>query len=108
MHAITMHHLLGPLAQESVNMLDVGCGKGFSTLSYAMLASQVVTKNFTMTGIDYHAHFMERAGLNFEKYKHHLQNGQVKFRRHDYLNEQLPLKYGIVTFGFEVSLDVLR
>ncbi len=61
-----------------------------------------------MTGIDYHAHFMERAGLNLEKYKKHFEKGQVKFRRHDYLNDQFEQKFDVVTFGFEVSLDVLR
>ena len=49
-------------------MLDVGCGKGFSTLAYSMLASQVLSKPFLMTGIDYHSVFMERATLNYEKY----------------------------------------
>ncbi len=42
-----------------------------------------------MTGIDYHANFMERAGLNLEKYAAHLTSSAVKFRRHDYLKEDL-------------------
>ena len=61
-----------------------------------------------MTGVDYHSNFMERAGLNLEKYAAHLAPGTVKFRRHDYLKEDLSQKYGLVTFGFEVSLDILR
>ncbi len=39
MHAVTMQHLVKLLETEGpVNMLDVGCGKGFSTIAYAMLA----------------------------------------------------------------------
>lgn len=64
-----------------------------------------------MTGIDYHSHFMERASLNFEKYQTHMQQGTVKFRPHDYIKDDLRAedgKYDLLTFGFEVSLDVLR
>ena len=71
-------------------MLDVGCGKGYSTLAYAMLANLVKPQRpnmFSMTGVDYHSHFMERASLNLEKYQKHLLNGSVKFRRHDFLKE---------------------
>jgi len=114
MHAVTMDHLLKPLESllgKKVTMLDVGCGKGYSTLAYALLANQVLSmgKRFEMTGVDYHSHFMERATLNYQKYQTHLQRGTVKFRPHDYIRESLPsdTKYDMVTFGFEVSLDVL-
>ena len=88
-------------------MLDVGCGKGFSTLAYSMLANQVAGE-FTMTGLDYHANFMERCGLNLEKYSSHLLNGDVKFRKHDFLNEPVEAPHNLVTFGFEISLDILH
>ena len=112
MHAITMNHLIKPLEQFSdhtVKMLDVGCGKGYSTLAYSILANQVLSmgKRFEMTGVDYHSHFMERASLNFEKYQTHMQQGTVKFRPHDFLKDTLQSKYDLLTFGFEVSLDVL-
>ena len=108
MHAVTLQHLLEPLLQRSsVNMLDIGCGKGYSTLAYAILANQT-TNTFEMTGIDYHAAFMERAGLNLEKYSEHLQNGTVRFKKHDFLNDTLESKHDVVTFGFEVSLDLLH
>ena len=61
-----------------------------------------------MVGIDYHSHFMERASLNLEKYQSYLTNGSVKFRKHDFIKEKLDKKYDFLTFGFEVSLDVLR
>lgn len=92
-------------------MLDVGCGKGYSTLAYAMLANSVKpnTKQiFQMVGIDFHSHFMERASLNFENYQGSITNGSVKFRKHDFLKEKLENKFDFLTFGFEVSLDVLR
>ena len=88
-------------------MLDVGCGKGYSTLAYSMLANQIAGE-FSMTGLDYHANFMERCGLNLEKYSSHLLRGDVKFRKHDFLNELVESPHDIVTFGFEVSLDILH
>ena len=60
-----------------------------------------------MTGVDYHSHFMERASLNLEKYSTHVSRGSVKFRRHDFLKESFDSKFDILTFGFEVSMDVL-
>jgi len=68
MHALTMHELLEPftaLINKKTNLLDVGCGKGYSTLAYSMLASQLGLK-YTMTGLDYHHSFMEKAHLNLD------------------------------------------
>lgn len=87
-------------------MLDVGCGKGFSTLAYAMLAGNLEAK-FKMTGVDYHSHFMERASLNNQLYAAHLK-GPVKFKPLDFLNDSLHEQFDVMTFGFEISLDILR
>lgn len=115
MHAVSLQHLIKPLEAFSyqdrpIKMLDVGCGKGYSTLAYALLANTVGPKQankFQMTGVDYHSHFMERASLNLEKYANYLTNGSVKFRRHDFLKEKFDHKFDLLTFGFEVSKDVL-
>jgi len=77
MHAVTMQELLEPfkgLTHKKTNLLDVGCGKGYSTLAYSMLASQLGL-NYTMTGLDYHHSFMEKAYLNLDQYKKHLAGG---------------------------------
>ena len=114
MHAVSLQHLIKPLETFSqdrpIKLLDVGCGKGYSTLAYAMLANTIRSKqpnSFQMTGVDYHSHFMERASLNLEKYANHLTKGSVKFRRHDFLKEKFEQKFDLLTFGFEVSKDVL-
>jgi cyclopropane fatty-acyl-phospholipid synthase-like methyltransferase len=41
MHAVYMNELIKPLLgfNKNLRLLDVGCGKGYSTLAYAMLAS---------------------------------------------------------------------
>ena len=68
MHAVTMHELLTPFSasgNKHTSLLDVGCGKGYSTLAYSMLASQFGL-NFSMTGLDYHHSYMEKAYLNFD------------------------------------------
>ena len=45
MHSVTLEHLVKPIEEYSLEsplkMLDVGCGKGFSTLAYAMLAGNI-------------------------------------------------------------------
>jgi protein-L-isoaspartate O-methyltransferase len=68
MHAITMQELLTPFtaaAKTHTSLLDVGCGKGYSTLAYSMLASQF-GMSFAMTGLDYHHSYMEKAYLNLD------------------------------------------
>ena len=51
---------------------------------------------------------MEKAYLNLDQYKQHLAGGQVKFTALDVINEQISGKHDVVTFGFEVSLDILK
>lgn len=45
MHAVTLQNLLKPLethtGESPIKMLDVGCGKGYSTIAYSMLANSV-------------------------------------------------------------------
>jgi 2-polyprenyl-3-methyl-5-hydroxy-6-metoxy-1,4-benzoquinol methylase len=110
MHAVTMQELLAPFtaaANKQTNLLDVGCGKGYSTLAYSILAGQLGL-NYAMTGLDYHHSYMEKAYLNLDQYKQHLAGGQVKFTALDVINEQISGKHDVVTFGFEVSLDILK
>lgn len=45
MHAVSLQHLIKPIAtlalDRPIKLLDIGCGKGYSTLAYAMLANTV-------------------------------------------------------------------
>ena len=117
MHAITMDKLVNMLKQrqdtDQVSMLDVGCGTGYSTLLYAELASQILKSPFEMLGTDINEAFIETCLLMKAKYPIDMCN--LHFMEHDFLKE--PVKpnaelwgntFDICTFGFEVSMDLLR
>ena len=90
-------------------MLDVGCGTGYSTLLYADLASQILQSqlnDFVVVGTDYYARFIEKSMLMLDKYP--ILNANVKFIEHDFLQDRFDQSFDVCTFGFEVSLDLLR
>ena len=94
-------------------MLDVGCGTGYSTLLYAQLASQILNNPFEILGTDINASFIEHCQKMKSKYA--IEMGNVQFMDHDFLSEPVQSggsmwsnQFDICTFGFEVSLDLLR
>lgn len=56
--------------------MDLGCGYGYSTLSFAMLIDQIVKEGDTvhLVGADIFDDFLEKCRLNQQKYKSHFQN----------------------------------
>lgn len=94
-------------------MFDVGCGTGYSTLLYADLASQILDRPFEMLGTDITEAFVEHCLLQREKYP--VKGCNLNFLEHDFLSEAVNPGgltwsncFDICTFGFEVSLDLLR
>ena len=117
MHAVTMDKLVGMLKErqnsDQVSMLDVGCGTGYSTLLYAKLASQILGTPFEILGTDINEAFIEHCLLMRDKYPVELCN--LHFMEHDFLGEPVQPSgqlwgntFDICTFGFEVSLELLR
>ena len=117
MHAITMVRLVKILQerknQDQLSMLDVGCGLGYSTILYADLASQILKRPFEMCGTDFHENFIEHCHIQKDKYP--VKDCNLQFIEHDFLEQTFPPvgsvwgnSFDICTFGFEVSLDLLR
>jgi hypothetical protein len=67
-----------------VKILDFGCGYGYSSLSFALLADNLIKKHqirgskVSVLGIDLFGDFVEKSIINYQKYrKVILNNSQV-------------------------------
>jgi SAM-dependent methyltransferase len=63
-----------------VRMLDIGCGYGYSTLSFALMADQIIKREgirgakLSVTGVDLYGDFIEKGIINYQKYKKSIVN----------------------------------
>ena len=63
--------------------MDFGCGFGYSTLAFALMADQLmknekvnpVTK-ISIVGVDVYSEFIEKSIVNYQKYKKHITNNE--------------------------------
>jgi 2-polyprenyl-3-methyl-5-hydroxy-6-metoxy-1,4-benzoquinol methylase len=84
-HAISLQVLRQGLLQhlqskKAVKLLDFGCGYGYSTLSFALLADNLIKREgirgakLTVVGVDLYSDFIEKGIMNYQNYRKALQN----------------------------------
>ena len=63
-----------------MKILDFGCGYGYSSLSFALLADNLIKKHqiraskVSIVGVDLYGDFVEKAIMNYQKYRKTIQN----------------------------------
>lgn len=70
-------------SKRQVRLLDLGCGFGYSTLSFALLVENLIKNqkgaSVQIIGADIHSDFIEKSIVNYDKYKRHIKHSQVDF-----------------------------
>eukprot|EP00347_Sterkiella_histriomuscorum_P021999 403332036 len=126
MHALSLQILMEGMRQKlklnrRLRFLDLGCGFGYSTLAFAMIADQLVQPGDTVhiIGADIYEDFIEKCIINNQTYKSDIQNSKdvrVDFQKFDFLSEEEQKSanqiqngmFDIVNFGFETSMQILQ
>lgn len=87
MHAIALQVLRQGILEKlrdgrKVRMLDYGCGYGYSTLSFALMANSLIKHDklgglIQVVGVDLYADFVEKSIMNYQRYKQHMSSDKV-------------------------------
>ena len=99
MIAIMLGILLDHKDKIGLNVVDYGCGYGYSTLALGMLLGSKVR----VVGKDVYPEFVEKARINRDKYK--MEN--VEFKVGDFMEEE-EKGVDLLNLGFEVSMQKLE